>query len=116
MVQYTHETEELINAANKLAEGFSKSKIYSDYMLYKEQIKNNPELFANLMEFKHIQQALEYKRSHSGISFEEERHLSRLYSELTLNEQAAGFLACESALLNLYKQTVDTIHAAFELD
>jgi hypothetical protein len=68
------------------------------------------------MDFKHTRQALEYKRLSSGISFEEERHLSRLYSELMLSEQAAGFLTCEAALLGLYKQTVDTIHAAFELD
>jgi len=118
MSQYLPELAGLTADINHLAERFSQSAPYRDFQHYKKLLEEDPVLLTRVKEYKKAQTEFEYKRlrGESMVNFDEEKHVSNLYTELSLNKVAGAFLAAENALLELYRQAFDTLCDACDLD
>lgn len=109
--------EMILAGARAMAEDFKNSFLYRDYLLNKKALKNDPLLYERVVAYKGIQSELEGKRLKSGsVGFEEEKRVAREFSELSLDPVAGAFLACEYELLELYREVLDTICEACEIE
>ena len=113
----TAEIADLMKNAKALASQFKDSKLYMDYQHHKNSLQNNPLLLERVMAYKENQFAIEAKRLQEGhIGFDEEKRVAHQYTELSLDPVAGAFLACEYELLEVYKQVLDIICEACEMD
>ena len=102
--------DEILSASRRLGRLISKSEIYLDYSAALERIKEAPELLAEIAEFKRIH--IEYSRD--GISFDQEKHLSKLFFDLNANPKAAQFLEAEKKMLALVLGIYENLWAECE--
>ena len=89
--------DDLLGASRRLGRRISKSDIYTDYRAALLRVKDNTELLWRIAEFKRVQ--IDYSRD--GISFDQEKHLSKLFFDLCANQDAALFLKAEKKMLQL---------------
>jgi len=114
---YSEGVLSLLEETAQLAEKFQNSDIYLDYCRSKELLKNDTTMLDRLKEYKKIQHELEIKRLQEGtISFDEEKRLAHLYSELSLHPIAGSFLAAEHELLQLYRKALDSLSEACDME
>ena len=105
-------TEEAYLLANKIRS----SSLYQNYLVHRNVIEKDTALMERVRAFKRAQIALETKRSLSGITFEEEKQVSHLYTELSLHPIAGAFLDAENQIATLYRSIVDSIYDGCELE
>lgn len=111
------ETAEMIRLAQALAETVKNSGLYRQYRRSRIRLEAKPDLADRLHQYKKKQHTYEYKLlQNQPASFDEEKLLSHLLAELTLNEDACEFLNSEKRLLDVYGQIMDIIHDACEID
>lgn len=104
-------------AANALAETLRESALYREYRKSRICLEEKPELARRLLEYKQKQAAFEMKRLlGQTVSFDEEKYISHLYAELSLNAEASTFFAREDAFLEVYRQVLDMLGGACEID
>ena len=108
-----NDTAKILSAARKFTETLRESELYQAYRKSRIQLERYPEIAAQLKEFKQTEAALS---SRNELSFDEERHISHLYAELTRHPAAAAFLEREQALLDTYGEMMDVIDGAWEID
>jgi cell fate (sporulation/competence/biofilm development) regulator YlbF (YheA/YmcA/DUF963 family) len=104
-----NEEDRITKAARALADELRASGLISDYKRAAAALDADPALCLRVDEYQRRQAAFERKRRQGGVSFDEEKVISHLYSELSLDETAAEFLRCELRLLRFYKQIADEI-------
>lgn len=110
-------TDTLLSDARALAGKLQSSELYRSYCLSKNDLLKDPLLLERVKAYKSIQWELEIKRlKEGGVGFEEEKRVSREYIELSLNPVAKTYLDCEHELLALYRETMDIICEACDLD
>ena len=111
------ETAAILKDAQALAQCFQNSGLYRDYCYHKKALENDPLTFAQVKAFKDSQLKLESKRLREGsVAFDEEKRLSHQYTDLSLHPIAGAFLACEYELLELYRQALDIICEACDVE
>ena len=109
--------DEIISAAQALANALRSSKLYADYRRGRLRLAEHPELSSRILDFKKKQTAFEMKRmQNQSVTFEEEKYISHLYSELMQNEYAKNFLDAEDAFLTDYGRAMEIIASACEID
>ncbi len=106
--------EKVISAANELAAAITNSACYIEYKKYKEIIASDKELSDKVSYFRKTQ--LEYQAKlieNKGVSFEEEKHISKMYFDIILNDNAKIFIECEKQMLDLVCMVQDVIFNDF---
>lgn len=105
----TDVTNEIINAADKIAAIVKESETYKNYISARVEIMKQPELVERLKEFK--RQNNEYLRfiSQGGEDFNREKYLSQEYYKLRLYDEVAQFLDCEKSLVSSLAKLYGTI-------
>jgi len=117
MTGYNNENASLMEDAQKLAKRFKDSALYRDYLQYKNAIAADPDLLSKVQAYKKSSLELETKRLRDGtVAFDEEKRMSYKYTELSLHPEARAFLDCEYELLLLYRQSLDIICEACQID
>ena len=111
-------SDEIISAAENLADAFKRSDLYRTYRRSRLRVEEQPDLAYRLRAYKHAQNAYELKRlrDNSPPSFEEEKRISHLRAELYLNRDARAFLDCEETLLALYRKAAELLENACEIE
>jgi hypothetical protein len=99
-----------------LADAFAKSSLYADYLVYKADIERDPILSLRVSVFKEAQAEYERMLAEGTVAFDDEKRISHMYAELMLDGSAGPYLECETKLLDLYRNTLDTLAAACMLD
>ncbi len=105
--------EQILQKANELVESIKNSNFYKDYNLAKSKILQDQNLYQKIKAFKQLQ--FEYKMK-PDPSFEEERAVSALYTELMLNEDAKLFLKNEMEIVKLLSQVFNLIGENCQID
>jgi cell fate (sporulation/competence/biofilm development) regulator YlbF (YheA/YmcA/DUF963 family) len=109
--------DEILAAAKALAETLRNGTLYKDYRKNRIRVAENPELSARMLDFKKKQAAFEMKRlQNQPVTFDDEKFISHLYAEMTQNETARKFLASEEAFLEAYRQVMEMLGEACEID
>ena len=109
--------DEVLKQAKALADALRGSDVYNAYRRERIRVAENPALADNMLTFKKKQAAFELKRlQNQPVTFDEEKHISHLYAELSQNETAKRYLDRESAFLNVYRQVTDMLNDACEID
>jgi len=89
--------DDILDISRDLGQRISESGIYVDYRAALDRIKDDPGVLARVADFKRVQ--ADY--SQGEISFDQEKHLSKLYFDLCVNADAARFLETEKQMLAL---------------
>ena len=109
--------ENIIKDIEALSVKIKNSDVYNNYLDIKQIIETDINLKNELDVFKKVQTDYEIKRIQNvNIEFSEEQYISKLYSDLMLNENAKRFLLAEEALLELIKNVNNIIINSFEPD
>lgn len=109
--------ESIIRDIENLSAKIKNCDVYKDYLDIKQVIAGNASLKEELDSFKKVQAEYEIKKIQNvNIDFSEEQYISKLYSDLMLNEDAKKFLLAEQSLLGLIKNVNDIIINSFEGD
>lgn len=102
--------EEILNMAQDLATKVAKSQMYQDYLYYKQQLNQKPGLWQKIQQIKKMQWEQGLKRSNQEVvPFEEEANLSKLYSEIMLDEDARNFWNSRKQMIQLESQIIQMI-------
>ena len=99
--------DDILGESRELGRRISKSDIYADYCAAFERVKDNTELLARIAKFKRVQ--IDYSRD--GLSFDQEKHLSKLFFDLNANPTAAQFLEAEKKMLALMLEVYENLWA-----
>ena len=111
------ETAALLEGSRELAGRFKDSELYQNYCRHKKNLESDPPLLAQIEAYKKSQFELETKRLREGsVSFDEEKRVAHQYTQLSLSPVAGAFLTCEHELLELYRQALDTLCEACEIE
>jgi cell fate (sporulation/competence/biofilm development) regulator YlbF (YheA/YmcA/DUF963 family) len=112
------EAAAILETTRQLADTLKKSGLYRDYLSSRIRAESQPELVQSLRAFKKAQAEYENKRlsAKEPYSFDEERTVIHMYTELMLNEDARVFLKNEGALLNLWNQLAEILGGACEIE
>jgi cell fate (sporulation/competence/biofilm development) regulator YlbF (YheA/YmcA/DUF963 family) len=89
--------DEVRRAAEKLAESIKNSDLYVAYQRSYEDCKPDEAMMTRLREFKATETAA-WNQCDESISFEDEKKISALFSQLVLNEKTKTFLENEAKL------------------
>ncbi len=94
--------DEVNNLTNQLAVAIENSSCRKKYLEAKEKIIINQSLVSKIKEYKRAHMEFQLKlMNNSNPSFEEERIVSKLYSDLMLNDEAKTYLECEKDLMGV---------------
>ena len=97
--------ERILQLTNELADEFINSGLYKEYNRLKVSLEDNPELKVKIDEFKIKSESYEIKLLQTGEdSFDEEKIVSSLYSEVMLYEDGKLYLDAEKKLYGLLDQ------------
>jgi cell fate (sporulation/competence/biofilm development) regulator YlbF (YheA/YmcA/DUF963 family) len=107
-----NDSKEILEAVRELSETLKNSRLYQSYRRSRVQLERHPDVIMRLRLFKQIHADNESK----PYNFEEEKAASHWYAELTRSAAAAAFLEREQALLDVYRQMLDTIDGAWDID
>lgn len=108
---------EILNIAEDLAIKVEKSQLYQEYLYYKEQLMQKPQLWGKMQRMKTLQMEIGQKRRNQEfVSFEEETFLSELYSQAMLDENAAGFWRSRQQMLQLEAKIFQIIAEGAPID
>lgn len=111
------EADAILLAAQTLADTIKNSELYRSYRRSRIRVEGKPDLADRLHHYKKTQAAYEFKRlQNQPVTFDEEKYLSHLHAELSLNEDTGRFLAQEDQLLEAYRQILDILNEACEID
>lgn len=109
--------EELFKLSDNLTNAIKNSKYYKDYLISREYIKKDSELYSKICEFKKLHIDLQKKKNDGeNIPFDYEKNVSRKYYELTLNENVKTFLDNEQILINLMGNIYNRITTECSID
>ena len=92
--------EKILELARGLADAFTACEAYAEYTNVKSRIENDPELSLKITEFEKAAEAFEAKRGGEGVSFDEERIISNMYTDIWLNGDGRAYF---TSLSELYK-------------
>ncbi len=107
------DSEKIYAAARSLADVINNSGVYQEYRKSLARLKEKPEYFLRVQAFK---EACETHDNGEQISLEEEKALSRQYTELTNSPDTAAFLENEKELLQVYSDVLGIIDGACDLE
>ena len=99
--------DDIFSMSRDLGQRISESGIYKDYNMALLKVKSSPELMAGIAEFKRVQ--IDYSRGE--ISFDQEKHLSKMHFSLYSNSDAARFLEIEKKMLALILEVHENLWA-----
>ena len=100
-------TDDIKNLTQELSRRIEQSPVKLQYEAAKARIESDAVLRLRMKEFKAARMAFEWKALQGEpADFNEERSISKLYTDLLLVEDACAFLTAERALLDL----VDTVY------
>ena len=109
--------DDLFKLADTLTSAIKNSKCYNDYLISKEQIKEDSKLCDKIREFKSLHIDLQKKKlNNEEISFDYERDISKRYYNLILNENVKTFLENEQILIKLMGDIYNRISTECVLD
>ena len=110
-------SDKVISIAGELSDELSKTECCARFCHYKQIVGADPILYNRIKDFKKAQIEFEYRElQDSPLSFEEEKNVSKLYSELVLNDNARHYLESEKAVLELFSRIIDIVSAACKID
>ncbi len=102
--------EELINLSSEISNKFCSSKSYKEYLRLRELIQKDTVLKEKINQYKVEQMAYQSKvMANQETFFEEEKRISKLYTELFMNETTRDFLIVEKELLDTLNHIYDNI-------
>jgi len=108
--------QELLDKTRSLSAEFAESGLYLDYLKCKEALLADAEVLRRVRDYKTVQMSFEAKRLNGGqVSFDEEKRVAGLYTELSLNPVAGAYLAAEYAMLKLYEAAFDALNDACDI-
>ena len=111
------ELKDIMNAVNELAVKLQNSELYSSYLSLKDKVLQDPELRYNITKFRRVQFEYETKRlRHIEPAFTEEQYVSKLYSDLMLNQDIRAFFEAERALLYIVKGLNENVLNVLKMD
>ncbi len=101
---------DLINKATEISEEFVNSDLYKEYLVLLEKIKKDYSLLEKIGNYKRAQINFQGQVLANEVpSFEEEKKLSALYTELVMNEDCRNFLKVEAELLKNLNQIYEAL-------
>ncbi len=101
---------DLIAMANEISDKFISSELYKEYLELLEKIEKNKSLKDKISNYKMEQINFQGKvLANEPTSFEEEKKLSSLYTELIMNEDCRKFLKVEAELLKALNQIYEAL-------
>ena len=102
--------DKIIEIANELVSEFINCESYKKYIYIKLKINNDPDLKDKLAEFEKASDIYETKRMQDDyISFDEERIISNMYTELWLSDDARAYLEAQRKLYETLRQVLEII-------
>ena len=94
--------EELFKLSDNLTNAIKNSKYYKDYLISREHIKKDSDLYFKVREFKKLHIDLQKKKNiGENVPFDYEKSISQQYHKLILNENVKTFLENEQILAKL---------------
>lgn len=109
---YQSSVQHILDIASELSAAITSSDVYKSYIDRKALIDANPDLRARIQIFKRAQFDYQSKTLQSlQPSFDEEKYVSKLYADLTLNEDARLFLESEKEILQTLRDVHETIQS-----
>lgn len=94
--------KEILDIADEMTLSVKESRFYKDYILCKEKIMEDNELFEKMREFKKLHVQLQCKKINDDFyDFNEEVNVSRMYYNLLQNRLAKDFFESEEKLFEL---------------
>jgi cell fate (sporulation/competence/biofilm development) regulator YlbF (YheA/YmcA/DUF963 family) len=102
-----------MKAARQFADALKESELYQAYRKSRVQLERYPDIVEKLKRFKQIHSKSE---AEAELSFDQEKNVSHRYAELTRHPAAAAFLERERVLLETYKNMIDLLDDAWEID
>lgn len=109
--------DKILNTATILKNELLSSDIYKNYITAKSNLKNSPEIYKRVNDFRDIQ--IEGRSSEileNSMPLDKEAYFSKLYSDLMLNKIASDFFESEHLLLVLYNKILDIICEDIDID
>ncbi len=107
----------VIETAHRLVAELEASEPYTRYVACYDAIKDNFECIFKIKEYKRLQFEFLAKESQGNPpNYDEEKILSKLYSDLLLDEKTNAFFESEKALLKLLNEVYAIIGNSFKLD
>lgn len=109
--------DNILKITNELASQIKACDSMQRYKAAKSSIEADADLSAKLRAFKQAQVAFEWKAMQGEArDFNEARYVSKLYTDLMLDDDAKTFLVSEREILTLIAQIHSAIDAACEID
>ncbi len=109
--------EELFKLSDNLTNAIKNSKYYRDYLISREHIKKDSELYSKVREFKKLHIDLQKKKNNGeSIPFDYEKNVSQQYHKLVLNENVKIFFENEQILVKLIGSIYNRITTECSLD
>ncbi len=105
--------DDIIRAARELNDSIKSSVACENYRVAREKIEHDSEILEKIKFFKKTQ--LEYGRA-DALSFDNEKHLSKLYFDICLSDDAKNFLEAEKLLFKLILSVNNTVWSGCDLD
>ena len=102
--------DKIIKMANELAEEFLSCEPYMEYSRIKLRLEQNPELKEKIAEFEKTSDIYEKKRiDNEYVSFDDERTISDMYTDLWLSEDGRAYLESQKELCGILRRTLEII-------
>ncbi|MFV0519046.1 MAG: YlbF family regulator [Lachnospirales bacterium] len=102
--------DELAKLSIDISDKFCNSDTYLEYINLRKKIQNDEILKDKINQYKLEQMSFQSKiLSNIETTFEEESRISKLYTELFMNEIARNFLITESELLKILNMVYENI-------
>lgn len=109
--------EKIFDYSKNIAELIKQSEAYKNYLFFKEKVKSDPNLQGEIIELKKEQANIEYKKINGEeVSFEDERKINSLYSQIAAWEGGYEFLESEKLLLKLISDVYEKISTDLDID
>ncbi len=109
--------ERIFELTNNLANALEECECFKNYTNSKIKISSNTDLCRRIKEFKGAHLNFQAKLLQNiQTSFDEERHVSKLYADLLLNDDARLFLESEKIMLEIIAKVYSTINNSCKID
>ncbi len=107
---------DLISMASEISDKFISSELYKDYLVLLEKIEKDENLKLKITNYKKEQIAFQSKvLANESTSFQDEKRMSVLYTELIMNEDCRKFLKVEAELLKGLNQIYEALGDKIEM-
>ena len=108
--------ENILEQSTNLSNEIYNSKCYKDYINAKAKLEKDEEMYGNFLEFRKLQINNRKNLSDKETPFDTIKYLSKLQSDLMLNDIVRDFFICKREFLDLYNKVTTIVYSKLNFD